>query len=153
MKKPINIIFLFIYLFIVSCGYSPLKNGNNTNFYIGDLSIEGNRSINKHILNYLKIYNQPRDNSIRYDLKISTNYKKIVKSKDNKGNASNYNLNVESSIQIILNDGNIIKKVINKNKSLSSNKRKIAEKEAEKKYLKNMSKLISEDIIFLLMNR
>ncbi len=153
MKKPINIIFLFIYLFIVSCGYSPLKNGNNTNFYIGDLSIEGNRSINKHILNYLKIYNQPRDNSIRYDLKISTNYKKIVKSKDNKGNPSNYNLNVESSIQIILNDGNIIKKVINKNKSLSSNKRKIAEKEAEKKYLKNMSKLISEDIIFLLMNR
>ena len=152
MKKPINIIFLFIYLFIVSCGYSPLKNGNNTNFYIGDLSIEGNRSINKHILNYLKIYNQPRDNSIRYDLKISTNYKKIVKSKDNKGNPSNYNLNVESSIQIILNDGNIIKKVINKNKSLSSNKRKIAEKEAEKKYLKNMSKLISEDIIFLLMN-
>ena len=145
--------FFIYFIFIVSCGYSPLKNGNNTNFYIGDLSIEGNRSINKHILNYLKIYNQPRDNSIRYDLKISTNYKKIVKSKDNKGNPSNYNLNVESSIQIILNDGNIIKKVINKNKSLSSNKRKIAEKEAEKKYLKNMSKLISEDIIFLLMNR
>ena len=152
MKNPINIIFLFIFLFITNCGYSPLKNENNTNFYIGDLNIDGNRSINNHILNYLKIYSKPKNNSVKYDLKISTNYKKIVTSKDDKGNPSNYNLNVETNIQIISNDGNIIKKVITKNKSLSSKKRKIAEKEAEKKYIKNMSKLISEDIIFLLMN-
>ena len=129
-----------------------LKNENNTNFYIGDLNIDGNRSINNHILNYLKIYSKPRDNSIKYDLKILTNYKKIVTSKDNKGNPSNYNLNIETNVQILLDDGSTIKKVINKNKSLSSKKRKINENEAEKKHIKNMSKLISEDIIFLLMN-
>ena len=152
MKNPINIIFLFIFLFVTSCGYSPLKNENNTNFYIGDLNIDGNRSINNHILNYLKIYSKPKNNSIRHDLKILTNYKKIVTSKDDKGNPSNYNLGIETNVQIILDDGSTIKKVINKNKSLSSKKRKINENEAEKKYIKNMSKLISEDIIFLLMN-
>tara|TARA_B100000965_G_scaffold228533_1_gene191303 strand:+ start:932 stop:1393 length:462 start_codon:yes stop_codon:yes gene_type:complete len=153
MKKPINIIFLFIYLFIIGCGYSPLKKGDNTNFYIGNLNIQGDRSINNHISNYLKIYETPKDNSIRYDLVISTSYKKNITSKDDKGNPSNYNLSVECNIQITLVDGTVIKKVINKNKSLSSKKRKIAEKETEKKYVKNMSKLISEDIVFLLMNR
>ena len=153
MKKPINIIFLLIYLFTISCGYSPLKKGDNANFYIGDIKMQGDRSINNHISNYLKIYEKPRENSIRYDLVISTSYKKDITSKDDKGNPSNYNLSVDTNIQIILTDGTLVKKVINKNKSLSSKKRKIAEKETEKKYVKNLSKLISEDIVFLLMNR
>ena len=153
MKKPINIIFLLIYLFTISCGYSPLKKGDNANFYIGDLKMQGDRSINNHISNYLKIYEKPGENSIRYDLVISTSYKKDITSKDDKGNPSNYNLSVETNIQIILTDGTLVKKVINKNKSLSSKKRKIAEKETEKKYVKNLSKLISEDIVFLLMSR
>tara|TARA_Y100001970_G_scaffold136572_1_gene168045 strand:- start:599 stop:1060 length:462 start_codon:yes stop_codon:yes gene_type:complete len=153
MKKPINIIFLLIYLFTISCGYSPLKKGDNANFYIGDLKMQGDRSINNHISNYLKIYEKPRENSIRYDLVISTSYKKDITSKDDKGNPSNYNLSVDTNIQIILTDGTLVKKVINKNKSLSSKKRKIAEKETEKKYVKNLSKLISEDIVFLLMSR
>ena len=153
MKKPINIIFLLIYLFTISCGYSPLKKGDNANFYIGDLKMQGDRSINNHISNYLKIYEKPRENSIRYDLVISTSYKKDITSKDDKGNPSNYNLSVDTNIQIILTDGTLVKKVINKNKSLSSKKRKIAEKETEKKYVKNLSKLISEDIVFLLINR
>ena len=153
MKKPINIIFLLIYLFTISCGYSPLKKGDNANFYIGDIKMQGDRSINNHISNYLKIYEKPRENSIRYDLVISTSYKKDITSKDDKGNPSNYNLSVETNIQIILTDGTLVKKVINKNKSLSSKKRKIAEKETEKKYVKNLSKLISEDIVFLLMSR
>ena len=153
MKKPINIIFLLIYLFTISCGYSPLKKGDNANFYIGDIKMQGDRSINNHISNYLKIYEKPRENSIRYDLVISTSYKKDITSKDDKGNPSNYNLSVDTNIQIILTDGTLVKKVINKNKSLSSKKRKIAEKETEKKYVKNLSKLISEDIVFLLINR
>tara|TARA_B100000683_G_C12329766_1_gene490059 strand:+ start:136 stop:597 length:462 start_codon:yes stop_codon:yes gene_type:complete len=153
MKKPINIIFLLIYLFTISCGYSPLKKGDNANFYIGDIKMQGDRSINNHISNYLKIYEKPRENSIRYDLVISTSYKKDITSKDDKGNPSNYNLSVDTNIQIILTDGTLVKKVINKNKSLSSKKRKIAEKETEKKYVKNLSKLISEDIVFLLMSR
>ena len=153
MKKPINIIFLLIYLFTISCGYSPLKKGDNANFYIGDLKMQGDRSINNHISNYLKIYEKPGENSIRYDLVISTSYKKDITSKDDKGNPSNYNLSVDTNIQIILTDGTLVKKVINKNKSLSSKKRKIAEKETEKKYVKNLSKLISEDIVFLLMSR
>ena len=153
MKKPINIIFLLIYLFTISCGYSPLKKGDNANFYIGDLKMQGDRSINNHISNYLKIYEKPGENSIRYDLVISTSYKKDITSKDDKGNPSNYNLSVDTNIQIILTDGTLVKKVINKNKSLSSKKRKIAEKETEKKYVKNLSKLISEDIVFLLINR
>jgi len=153
MKKPINIIFLLIYLFTISCGYSPLKKGDNANFYIGDLKMQGDRSINNHISNYLKIYEKPGENSIRYDLVILTSYKKDITSKDDKGNPSNYNLSVDTNIQIILTDGTLVKKVINKNKSLSSKKRKIAEKETEKKYVKNLSKLISEDIVFLLMSR
>ena len=115
--------------------------------------MQGDRSINNHISNYLKIYEKPRENSIRYDLVISTSYKKDITSKDDKGNPSNYNLSVDTNIQIILTDGTLVKKVINKNKSLSSKKRKIAEKETEKKYVKNLSKLISEDIVFLLMSR
>ncbi len=41
---------LFIFVFTTACGFSPLLNSEKINFYISDLKFEGDREVNKYIL-------------------------------------------------------------------------------------------------------
>jgi len=146
-------ILLFIFVFITGCGFSPLLNSEKVNFFINDLKLEGDREINKHIYQNLKKYKIQNDNSKKYNLIISSNYKKEIINKDNKGNPKNYNLQAKIIVNIISNGENMNNKIFEKNISLSAKTKKIAEIELEKKYKENLSNLLSEDIVFFLVNQ
>lgn len=146
-------ILLFIFVFVTSCGFSPLLNSEKVNFFINDLKLEGDREINKHIYQNLKKYKIQNDNSKKYNLIISSNYKKEIINKDNKGNPKNYNLQAKIIVNIISNGENMNNKIFEKNISLSAKTKKIAEIELEKKYKENLSNLLSEDIVFFLINQ
>ena len=146
-------IFLLIFVFTIGCGFSPLLNSEKINFYISDLKLEGDREVNKYILQNLKKFKQPRDNSKKYNLIISSNYQKEIINKDDKGNPKNYNLNAKINVNIILNGENINNKTFERNILLSAKTKKITEIKLEKKYKENMSNLLSEDIVFFLINQ
>ena len=146
-------ILLFIFVFVTGCGFSPLLNLEKVNFFINDLKLEGDREINKHIYQNLKKYKIQNDNSKKYNLIISSNYKKEIINKDNKGNPKNYNLQAKIIVNIISNGENLNNKIFEKNISLSAKTKKIAEIELEKKYKENLSNLLSEDIVFFLVNQ
>jgi len=146
-------ILLFIFVFVTGCGFSPLLNLEKVNFFINDLKLEGDREINKHIYQNLKKYKIQNDNSKKYNLIISSNYKKEIINKDNKGNPKNYNLQAKIIVNIISNGENMNNKIFEKNISLSAKTKKIAEIELEKKYKENLSNLLSEDIVFFLINQ
>ena len=144
---------LFIFVFATGCGFSPLLNSEKINFYISDLKIEGDREVNKYILYNLKKFKKPRDNSKKYNLIISSNYQKQIINKDDKGNPKNYNLYATINVSITLNGKNINNKSFERNISLSAKTKKITEVELEKKYKENISNLLSEDIVFFLVNQ
>ena len=106
LKKKFLIIFLF--LFVLSCGYTPLYNNiNNNNFSINVESLEGDNDTNRSInLNLRKYKNNNSEN--KFFLKIISQYEKRDLSKDSSGNVSNYQINLSSQFYITKNGKNTI---------------------------------------------
>ena len=59
----------------------------------------------------------------------------------------------EVTINFVSNEGIKTTKKFERNKNLSAQNKKILEKELEIKYKRDLSKLLSQDIIFLLRNQ
>ena len=153
IKKYKNIIVIIFLLLLTSCGYTPILNSEKTNFYINDLNFEGERKINNYISKNLKKYQRIQTTTKKYDIKIISYYEKKVVNKDDSGNPKNYNIKVTSNVNFILNGKDQINKIFERNTSFSAQDKKISEKKLELRNKKNLSNLISEDIIFFLINQ
>ena len=147
-----NIIFFFL-IIIVGCGYKPVAETNKVDFYIGEINFDGDRYINNNISNNLKAYKKANDNLKNYKLLISTKYTKTISSKDRKGNPKNYNLNIKLKVEVIKDIETKISKTFDRSILMSANDSKIKERDSEKIYKKNLSKLLSDDIIFFLITK
>lgn len=92
MKK--FILNFIIFIFITGCGYVPLYSINNKiNFNIGKINITGDRELNQNIINQLKnLKSKKENNAKKYNLTIETEIKKIITSKDSKGNPKTYKM-------------------------------------------------------------
>ena len=53
MKRLGQILILF-FIIITACGYSPLLKKEEINFYLSEISLEGDRQVNNAILSNLK---------------------------------------------------------------------------------------------------
>ena len=151
MTKKITILTFFI--FLTGCGYSPLLNTEKISFYITDLNFSGDKKISNYILNNLKKYQKPNENTKHYNINITSIYEKTIASKDGSGNPTNYNIRIKANITAISNEGNEINKSFERNRSLTVQVKKIDENELEKKYKESLSNLLSEDIVFFLSNQ
>ena len=153
IKNYKNIIIIIFLLLLTSCGYTPILNSEKTNFYINDLNFEGERKINNYISKNLKKYQRIETTTKKYDIKIISYYEKKVVNKDDSGDPKNYNIKVTSNVNFVLNGKDQINKIFERNTSFSAQDKKISEKKLELRNKKNLSNLISEDIIFFLMNQ
>ena len=150
LKKTTLLLFL---LLVYGCGYSPLLNSVENDFYIKNLTFKGDRQINNYISNNLKKYRSEKENKKNYDVEIASKYIKNISNKDDKGNPKNYMVKTEVTINFMSNEGIKTTKKFERNKNLSAQNKKILEKELEMKYKRDLSKLLSQDIIFLLRNQ
>ena len=151
MKNFKNIIFLFVFILVTSCGYTPLKNSEKINFYINDLNFTGDRIINNYIVSKLKKYQNPGENLNRYNIDVLSTYEKHVVNKNDKGDPKNYKIKVITTIKVISEGSDMVNKIFHRNASLSAKNKKIEEKESEKQLKKDLANLIAEDIIFFLI--
>ena len=78
-----KILVLSCLIFLTNCGYTPLLNSEKTNFYINNLSFEGDRKINNYILTNLKKYKNPNKNAKSFDISVTSEYSKTVPNRDN----------------------------------------------------------------------
>ncbi len=151
--KNLKYVFSIVLLtFIIGCGYTPMKTSENINFYIIELNIQGDRQINNIILSKLKKYQKPDENKKKIILNISTNYKKNVVNKDKNGNPKNYKISITNIVKLNLGDGKELSKNFIRNSSLSAQDKKIDEREAEKIKKLDLAKLLTDDIVFYLIN-
>ena len=95
-----NIIILFLIIFLTNCGFTPVYiQNNNANFSIEQINFTGDRELNNFLkINLNQYKNQKVDNKI-YIETVST-YKKIILSKNNAGEVTNYQLEAEVTFSI-----------------------------------------------------
>ena len=144
MIKKLLILILF---FTYGCGYTAIYKNNNTNDYNIIISkMSGDIVMNKLIKNELEIYSN-KNSENNYYVKLNTNYSKEIKSKNNTGIASNYEMIVVANFDI---DSKIItleEKFMVKNISDS-----IEQKNYEDIIKKNFASSIREKLIIKLLN-
>ncbi|MDC3188054.1 hypothetical protein OA994_03375, partial [Candidatus Pelagibacter sp.] len=115
MNRKIIPSFVFILsFFIYSCGFTPQYAGfKNLEFDLIIDEVSGDRDFNNQIKSQIKRYDRNRDNAEKIKISYNSSYKKIILSKNTKGEATKYNLkvnvifNVEfenNSKEIIFND-------------------------------------------------
>ena len=93
---------LFILIFFISnCGYTTIYNSDNkTKIKINILSTQGNKDINNLLISDIKKLSR-NDFEKEFDIKINTNFNKLITAKDSKGVASNYELKVVTKFEIV----------------------------------------------------
>ncbi len=103
--KKISFFLLLLIFFIPHCGYTPIyNNDNNTKIKINILNTEGDKKINNLLISDIKKISRD-DSKNEFDIKIKTNFNKIITAKNTKGVASNYQLKVTTNFEIIKENG------------------------------------------------
>ena len=101
-----NIAIITLVLFLSHCGYSSIyKNQQSIDFQINIIETEGDYEMNNLIKNEIKLYSNKESVKI-YKIKIDTDYKKDVLTKNSSGVNTDYNLSVISVFSINLENKN-----------------------------------------------
>ena len=145
-KKIILICYLF---FLASCGYKPLYSGkNSSDILINKIETAGEKKINRQILSLLSL-DEVGELENSYILNINTKKNKRIVSKDKRGNASIYNLNLE--INISLNkDSQKVTKTFTSDFSYNTQKNKFELSREENKILNNLVESMVKKIILFI---
>ena len=142
-----KIIFLIILnLSLLSCNYSPIySNNNNYNFYIENISQEGNSEINSLIRSKLKKYQFVND-AKKVSINNVSTFEKRSQSKNKSGNTDQYLLNLE--VKFVVKSSDNEKNFILKEKFIMKNfTNEFDEKNYERTIKNNMTELIVNKLI------
>ena len=143
--KNKSILLILLFFILANCGFEPIYSSKKSNFNIGEIKITNKNKFNSIIKNNLKnISNNESQN--KFDLIINSEKKKIISSKDAKGNPQLLTMIVSVDIQII--KDNVIKNTKNFSQdfSYSNNSNKFSLAQYEKDIEKNLINKIIENI-------
>jgi hypothetical protein len=98
IKKIILITFFSFQL--SSCDYTPIYSSNNSDYFIEDISFDGDIEINNLINKKIKKF-QSTNSSKKFKIKATSSYDKISQSKDKTGKTTDFKIfiNVKFEIQ------------------------------------------------------
>ena len=146
-----NFILLIIFLFFLNgCGYSPVFS-KKTNFSIIELAVNGDKKINKTIINRLKNYKNSNGEK-SFSIIINNSLDKQISSKDSKGNPKTFKINVISKIKVKNSNGEIYETIFSKSINYDNKSNKFDLKNYENETVKNFGNKISEEIIIYLQS-
>ena len=138
-KKILYISLIFI---LTNCGFTPiyLKN-TNVNFSIEQVTYEGDRDLNNFLKTNLNQYKNKNANKI--NIEVNSIYRKVILSKDGKGEVTNYQL--EAEVLFLIEPSN--KKIkITEKKIMDSMNDKFEEARYERTIKENFASSISNKL-------
>ena len=143
--KNKSILLILLFFILANCGFEPIYSSKKSNFNIGEIKITNKNKFNAIIENNLRNISNNESQNI-FDLIINSERKKIVSSKDAKGNPQLLTMIISVEVQIIKN--NVIKNTKNfsENFSYSNNSNKFGLAQYEKYIEKNLINKIIENI-------
>ena len=101
-SKKITIIISF--LLLLSCGYKPIFSSSKANFSITEIKLFGDIKIGSKIKKNLNIYKNIENKNIFYNLKINSDQKKNIVSKDAKGDPKIFEIQILVDLTILENN-------------------------------------------------
>ena len=143
--KNKSILLILLFFILANCGFEPIYSSKKSNFNIGEINTANKNKFNSIIKNNLKnISNNESQN--KFDLIINSEKKRIISSKDAKGNPQLLTMIISVEVQII--KDNVIKnqKNFTQNFSYSNNSNKFSLAQYEKDIEKNLINKIIENI-------
>ena len=144
------IIILLSTLYLTSCGFTPIYSKKNLDFQINNIQFEGDREIKSILLSNLSVYKTKKKDKYNYDLNIKSEKKVEIASKNTKGEATVYKININSTVEVFLDDKLLLTKHYNNSSIYSSEKKIIKMKEVESRNLSNLSSKLASEIILTL---
>ena len=144
---------VFFITVLSACSYKPIFSENNYNFEINEIIFSGERYVNRIIKNKLGLIKKVKDqDKKKYNLLINTNKKKLIVSKDSKGDPLKFDLIITTYYEINYEEKLLFKKEVIKNKVYNNDIDKFKLEQNEKIILENLSEKISEIIISSIIN-
>jgi len=90
-----NLKYLFIFFFIISCGYAPIYQADqNTKINLDVINYSGDKKLGRSIIKGIERFKNNKSENI-YDLNFVGSKRETIASKDKKGNISTYKLIIE----------------------------------------------------------
>ena len=143
--KNKSILLILLFFILANCGFEPIYSSKKSNFNIGEIKIISKDKFNSIIKNNLKnISNNESQN--KFDLIINSEKKRIISSKDTKGNPQLLTMIISVEVQIIKDNVIKNKKNFSQNFSYSNNSNKFSLAQYEKDIEKNLINKIIENI-------
>ena len=144
---------VFCMIILSSCSYKPVFSEKNYNFEINEIIFSGEKYINRIIKNKFDLIKKDKEQGKKkYNLLINTNKKKLIISKDSKGDPLKFDMIVTTYYEINYEEKLLFKKEVIKNKVYNNDIDKFKLEQNEKIILENLSEKISETIISSIIN-
>ena len=152
-KILLKTIILFLLFGITSCSYKPIFQEKNYDFQIREISMVGDKDINRTIQNKLKfIKNDQNNNKKNYNVDIDSTKKKEIVSKDSKGDPVKFEISILVEYRI-MNDNNILLNTkIEKKNIYNNDSDPFKLEQTENIILQNLSESIGDAIISSIIN-
>ena len=143
--KNKSILLILLFFILANCGFEPIYSSKKSNFNIGEIKITSKNKFNSIIKNNLKnISNNESQN--KFDLIINSEKKRIISSKDAKGNPQLLTMIISIEVQIIKDNVIKNKKNFSQDFSYSNTSNKFALAQYEKDIEKNLINKIIENL-------
>ena len=148
-----NLKYLLIFIFVLSCGYTPIyQSDKKLSIKLDTINFSGDKRIGREIVKNLEKYKDSDTDNI-FDLIISASKKEDIVTKDKKGNATSYKLSLEIEIKLNndSNNKNFTKK-FTKDMTFNSKNNKFELDQYRANLERNMISQILRDINIYLRN-
>ena len=146
-----NFKYFFIFLFLLSCGYSPIYQvDKKIDLKLDEINYSGNKKISREIIKNLESFKKNNSNNI-FNINFNVSKQESIVTKDKKGNATSYKLVLEVETYLINKSNNKnYEKKFSKGMTYNSKKNQFELDQYKINLEKNMISQILQDInIFL----
>ena len=142
-----NLKYLFIFFFLLSCGYTPIyQTDQNSKIRLDMINYSGDKKLGRSITKGIERLKNNKSDNI-YDLNLIGSKKEGVASKDKKGNISTYKMLIEVDFNLESKENNkIFSKKFIKETTYNSMNNKFELSQYELNLEKNMISQILQDI-------
>ena len=92
--------YLIIFLFLLSCGYSPVYQSNNEiNLKLDLINYSGDKEIGREIVKGLEKFKKGKNLNI-FNARFDVTKKEIIVTKDKKGDPSSFKITIEMNLDL-----------------------------------------------------
>ena len=151
-KILLKTIILFLLFGITSCSYKPIFQEKNYDFQIREISMVGDKDINRTIQNKLKFIKNDQNNKKNYNINIESTKTKEIVSKDSKGDPVKFEISILVEYKILNNNNTLLDTKIEKKNIYNNDSDPFKLEQTENIILQNLSESVGDAIISSIIN-